>query len=311
MATTTKWTKNSASKACSENMRVAVTGTTGRVGAALARHLVARHEIIALPRCVCDLADSESLDCALKNLDCDVFINPAGLTSLEACEDDPRLAMRINSAAPGKIALWAASRGVRMIHFSTDYVFGGENTALLTEQAAPHPLSVYGRSKLAGEKAVLAHPGNLVVRVSWVFGPEKPSFIDQTFDNALAGKLLAAIADKYSLPAFTTDLAEWVDGLIGRKTEGILHACNPGNPVSWHGMAEVVIQEMKACGVINHDPQIAEQKLDEMAAFRAVRPRFTAMSTERLRKELGIPLRSWPEAVRHYVRDRCAEMQKI
>lgn len=289
-------------------MRLAVTGTTGRVGAALARHLAASHEIIPLPREILDLADPESLNAALENLDCDVFINPAAVTSLETCEADPRLAMRVNSAAPGKIALWAASRGVRVIHFSTDYVFGGENTALLTEQAAPNPLSVYGRSKLAGEKAVLAQPGNLVVRVSWVFGPEKPSFIDQTFDNALAGRPLAAIADKYSLPVFTTDLAAWIEILIARKTEGLIHASNPGSPVSWHGMARVVVAEMTAAGVIDLLPEIAELKLDNMEAFRAVRPRFTAMDTARLAAETGGPLRPWPDAIEAYIRERCASL---
>ncbi len=286
-------------------MRVAVTGTTGRVGAALANHLAASHEIIALPRKLCDLADPDSLTAALENLECDVFINPAGLTSLEACEDDPRLAMRVNSAAPGKIALWAASRGVRMIHFSTDYVFGGNNTALLTEEAAPDPLSVYGRSKLAGEKAVLAHPGNLVVRVSWVFGPEKPSFIDQTFNNALADRHLEAIADKYSLPVFTTDLAAWMEILIDRKTEGIIHACNPGTPVSWHGMACAVVAEMAAAGVIDPVPIVGKQLLDSVKSFRAVRPRFTAMDTSRLAAETGISLRPWPEALKAYVRQCC------
>ena len=287
-------------------MRVAVTGTTGRVGAALANHLAARHEIIPLPRGICDLGDPDSLNTALDNLDCDVFINPAGLTSLEACEDDPRLAMRVNSAAPGKIALWAASRGVRMIHFSTDYVFGGENTALLTEQAAPRPLSVYGRSKLAGEKAVLAQSGNLVVRVAWVFGPEKPSFIDRIFDNALAGQPLEAIADKYSLPAFTTDLATWMEVLISRKTEGIVHACNSGEPVSWHGMACAVVEEMRAAGVIASLPEITALELENVKAFRAARPRFTAMDTRRLAMELGTAPRHWREAITAYVHDRCA-----
>jgi dTDP-4-dehydrorhamnose reductase len=291
-------------------MRVAVTGTTGRVGAALARHLAARHEVIPLPHGSLDLGDTDSLNATLGSLDCDVFLNPAGLTSLEACEDDPRLAMRINSAAPGKIALWAASRGVRLIHFSTDYVFGGENTALLTEQAAPGPLSVYGRSKLAGEKAVLTHSGNLVVRVSWVFGPEKPSFIDQTFNNAMAGRHLAAIADKYSLPVFTTDLAAWLEILIERKTEGIIHACNPGQPVSWHGMAQVVVAEMAAAGVIDPLPEIAEQKLDSAEAFRATRPRFTTMDTTRLSEEIGLPLRPWPDAIKAYVRERCDSLRE-
>lgn len=287
-------------------MRVAVTGTTGRVGTALANHLAARHEIIPLPRGICDLADTDSLNTALENLACDVFINPGGLTSLETCEDDPRLAMRVNSAAPGKIALWAASRGVRMIHFSTDYVFGGENTALLTEQAAPDPINVYGRSKLAGEKAVLAHPGNLVIRVSWVFGPEKPSFIDQIFDNALVGHPLEAIADKYSLPTFTTDLAAWIEVLISNKTEGLLHACQSGEPVSWHGMASAVVEEMRATGVIDALPEITALKLENVKAFRAARPRFTAMDTHRLATELGTAPRHWREAIAAHVYDRRA-----
>lgn len=286
-------------------MRVALTGTTGRVGAALAHHLADRHEIIALPRSVCDLADKDSLEAALDGLDCDVFINPAGLTSLEACEDDPRLAMWVNSAAPGIIALWAAARGVPMIHFSTDYVFDGETTMSLGEGMPARPVNVYGRSKLAGEQAVLIHPGNLVLRVSWVFGPEKASFIDQVFDAALAGKPLAAVSDKFSLPTRTTDLAHWVSGLLQKKTSGLMHACNPGEPVSWHGLGRAVVREMHACGVIGIIPEIVEQTLAEMKSFRAVRPRFTAMETSRLANVLGEPLLPWEEAVRGYVRHRC------
>lgn len=287
-------------------MRVALTGTTGRVGAALARRLAVGHQVIALPRAVCDLADSDSLAAALDALECDVFINPAGITSLEECEDDPRLAMRVNASAPGKIALWAADHGVRMVHFSTDYVFGGESTALLGEETMAKPVNAYGRSKLAGERAVLAHPGNLVIRVSWVFGPEKPSFIDQIHDAALAGRPLAAVADKLSLPTFTSDLAGWVEGLLDVEAEGIVHACNPGAPVSWHGLASFVVREMTACGIIDRCPEIAEQTLAEMPAFRALRPRFTAMDTDRLSTLLGQSPRPWPEALAEYVRGRCA-----
>ena len=95
-------------------MRIAITGTTGRVGSALAKHLSASHEVIELPRSICDLADSESLKSALSGLECDVFLHPAAITSVEACEKEPRAAMRVNSGAPGKIAIWAAERGVRM-----------------------------------------------------------------------------------------------------------------------------------------------------------------------------------------------------
>jgi dTDP-4-dehydrorhamnose reductase len=283
-------------------MRIAITGTTGRVGASLARLLAARHEIISLPRTVCDLADPASLNAALSRLECDVFINPAALTSLEACEDDPRLAMRVNSAAPGKIALWAAEHGARMIHFSTDYVFGGETTIPLTEDMAARPVNAYGRSKLAGELAVLAHPGNLVIRVSWVFGPEKPSFVDQIFDAALAGHPLAAIADKLSLPTSTPDLSHWVEALLETDARGILHACNSGIPISWHGLAEFVVREMTVRGVLESCPDVAEQILAEMPMFRARRPRFTVMDNHRLSALLGqAALRPWPEALAEHV----------
>ena len=286
-------------------MRVAVTGTTGRVGAALVRHLASRHQVFPLPRSLCDLADRSSLKRTLADLDCEIFISPAGITSLESCEDDPPLAMRVNDEAPGEIAAWAASRGVRVIHFSTDYVFGGQTPGLRSETDTPEPGNVYGRSKLAGERAVLSHPGNLVLRVSWIIGPEKPSFVDQIFDAALAGLPLAAVADKFSRPTFTRDLAEWVSRLIDSDASGLLHACNPGEPVSWHGLATEVVREMTACGVIAECPEITEQKLDEMKAFRALRPRFTAMDTRRLSAVLGQAIRPWPAALEEYVRERC------
>jgi dTDP-4-dehydrorhamnose reductase len=275
------------------------------VGAALASHLAARHEVIPLPRSACDLADSDSLARALDALDCEVFLNPAAITGLEDCEDDPRLAMRVNSAAPGKIALWAAERGVRVIHFSTDYVFDGKTPGLRVEAEPAQPVNAYGRSKLAGERAVLAHPGNLVLRVSWVFGPEKPAFVDQVIDAALAGKPLAAVADKWALPTFTEDLAEWVAALLDSDASGLLHACNPGDPVSWHGIALAVLREMVACGALAQIPPIKALTLAELPTFRAERPRHTAMDAARLDKLLGKPLRPWREALAEYVRGRC------
>ncbi len=285
-------------------MRMAVTGTTGRVGAALARHFATAHEVIALPRRVCDLADSNSLAATLDRLACDVLLNPAGITSPEDCEDDPALAMRVNADAPGEIAAWAASRGVQVFHFSTDYVFGGKAERLCGETEVPEPINVYGRSKLAGEDAVLAWPGNCVVRIAWVFGPERSSFVDAIFAAALAGRPLAAVADKFSLPVFTGDLAEWMDRLIELKTTGIVHACNSGDPVSWHGMATAVVEEMVACGTLAALPEIQPQMLDEMESFRAARPRFTAMATGRLTGILGRPPRPWHDAVIEHMRDR-------
>lgn len=287
-------------------MRIAVTGTTGRVGAALANHFSAKsHEVIPLPRRLFDLENPSAMAAVLADLDCDLFFNPAGLTALEACEDDPELAHRINSEAPAEIAKWAADRGVKLIHFSTDYVFGGRLPGLRAESDRPNPLNVYGHTKLAGEEFVLAHPTHCVVRVSWVFGPERPSFVDSVFDSALACRPLAGVADKFSLPVFTTDLVQWLEEISVHAT-GIVHACNSGSPVSWHGLATAVVEEMAEAGAISYMPEIVEQSLASMSSFRAERPQFTALATERLAELLGQPPRPWREALAEYIRTRCS-----
>jgi dTDP-4-dehydrorhamnose reductase len=281
-------------------MRVAVTGTTGRVGAALARHFAADHEVIELPRSRFDLADPDGMARVLEPLDCEVFLNPAGMTSLEACLDAPDLAWRVNAAAPGELAAWAARRGVRLIHFSTDYVLGGRVPGLHDEAEVPEPLSDYGRSKRAGEEAVLAQPGTCVMRVSWVFGPEKASFVDAIRTAALAGKPLAAVADKFSLPTFTADLAGWVRAVIAADVTGLIHVCNSGEPVSWHGLADEVVRQLHAAGQLATRPPVARQVLAETASFRAARPLHTAMATPRLAAVLGASPRPWQEALADY-----------
>ncbi len=282
-------------------MRVAVTGTTGRVGAALAKSFSRDYEVIALPRTEFDFSDPVSMAKRLEHLDCEIFLNPGGLTSLEACVDDLEMAQKLNVEAPALLAQWAARRGVKLVHFSTDYVFSGEQSGLRTEAEMPQPLSVYGRTKLAGEQAVLADPGNLVLRVSWVLGPEKPSFLDAVIRDALAGKPISAIADKFSLPTHTRDLCGWTETLIKRQATGLFHACQSGPPVSWHGMAEVAVDELVRLGQLSAAPEILATKLEEATAFRAKRPRHTAMSTAKLQAELEEMPRDWRDVIRDYV----------
>lgn len=279
-------------------MRIAITGTTGRVGQALARHFGERHEVIALPRTRLDLA---APDCGrlLEELEFDVLLNPAGLTSLEQCEDDPDLARRVNAAAPAALAAVCRERGKKMLHFSTDYVFGGRDPGLRAEDEEPSPLSVYGKTKCDGERAVLA-AGGTVMRISWVFGPEKPAFPDQILDRALAGRELAAVADKFSRPTFTGDLCGWVEAwLAAGAPAGIFHASNGGPMTSWHGMALEILAYLVEKGVAV--PPLEALALDKMTAFRAPRPRHTAMASRRLEALLGKPPRDWREAMREHL----------
>lgn len=287
-------------------MRIAITGSTGRLGSVLVDRLSRDHEVIPLDRRAMDLADRQSIEHRLTGLDCEVLIHTAAITSLESCEDDPLLAMRVNSAAPGKLALWAAERRVRMIHFSTDYVFDGRLPGSRIEPEAAVPVNAYGRSKLAGERAVLAHPGNLVLRVSWLYGGGRPSFVEQMMDLALAGEPLAAVADKWSIPTAVTDLADWLQTLLAIEVEGVLHACAGGNPASWYDVASFIVSHLQAAGALAHVPELRKQALGDVPAMRAPRPRHTGMSNERLCAILGRPLPSWQQALAAYIGTRLA-----
>jgi dTDP-4-dehydrorhamnose reductase len=153
---------------------------------------------------------------------------------------------------------------------------------------------------------VLARPGNCVIRISWVYGPEKPSFVDRVFDDALAGEPLAAIADKFSLPVLTTDLSDWTEKLIERKATGVIHACHSGEPVSWHDMAVAVVEEMVSLGILSKAPPVQSQRLADMSSFRARRPRYSAMATEKLSEILEGPPRHWREALAGHIRWRAS-----
>ena len=279
-------------------MRIAITGTTGRVGQALARHFSERHEVIALPRTRLDLANPDA-DRLLEELDFEVLLNPAGLTSLEHCEDHPALAFQVNATAPAALAGVCRRRGKGILHFSTDYVFDGMKPGLRTEDEEPAPLSVYGKTKREGERAVLA-AGGAVMRISWVFGPEKPAFPDQILERALAGQELAAVADKFSRPTFTGDLCEWVAAwLDAGSPAGCLHASNGGPVTSWHGMALEILAFLAEKGITV--PPLKALTLNEMTDFRAPRPRHTAMDTRRLAALLGKAPRDWREAMRGHL----------
>jgi dTDP-4-dehydrorhamnose reductase len=281
-------------------VKLAITGTTGRVGRALAGHFSRYHEVIELPRAVFDLSEP-GLVGRLRDLDFDALLHPAAITSLELCEDEPELAQRVNAQVPADFAAVCQETGRRMLHFSTDYVLEGGRPGLHDEDAPTGPISVYGRTKLEAERRVL-DLGGCVMRVSWVFGSERPAFPDQVVERALAGEALAAVADKTSLPVYTRDLSGWVEAVIEAGFPNqIIHACNGGEPASWHDMAEEIVGFMLERGDLKELPVIEKQSLESIGAFRAKRPRHTAMATGRLESLLGEPPRCWREALREHV----------
>lgn len=280
--------------------RIVIVGKRGRLGAALAREFASGYEVIALGREDLNLSAPVAGQLALPEFE--TMLNCAAATSVDWCEQNPGLAQRLNGEAAGELAEFCARRRARLVHVSTDYVFDGKSPAPLTEENAPDPVNRYGRSKRLGELAVLtASPDHLVVRVSWVFGPDRPSFIDQLIARAQSEAAVAAVADKWSAPSYTLDIAQWLHPILPeRSVNGILHLCNAGR-CSWKEWGEVALAAARRLGIPIRTTEVASLTLAEMKQFKALRPVHTVMATKKFQTLAGVQPRPWQEAVAAYV----------
>jgi len=282
--------------------RVLILGGRGRLGAALARKWSARHEVRALARPELDVADLAALENLLAAEDFDVLVNGTGLTNVDRCESDRAEAETVNARAPGLMGRVAAEKGARFIHVSTDYVFDGTKETPYTEDDEARPLSFYGRTKRDGEVAALAaSPRHLVVRVSWVFGPDKPSFVDAIVDRALTLDRVEAVADKTSCPTFSEDVADWLEPFLLRDLPGgLYHACNLGG-CTWREYGQHALDCAARAGAPLKARTVEPIPLASMKAFLAPRPPHTVMDTSRLARVIGRSPRPWQEAVEEYI----------
>lgn len=289
-------------------MRIVVIGTGGRVGGALARHFrLAGHAVVGFDRTALDLTRPEIIRDRLEPLAFDAVLLTAALTNIDRAEERPEEARAVNVEGPALVAGWCAARGARLIHFSTDYVYDGARPGLRDESEPAAPVSVYARTKAESEERVLEATGGaaLIARVSWVFGPDRPSFPDQMLERARAGAPLEAIADKFSMPTSALDLGGWLEPFVDgplRNVGGHLNFCNSGEPASWHSYGETTVALAAELGVPLRSTVVEPKPLDGTTAFRARRPVHTAMSNARLASLLGTAPRPWTVALREYLR---------
>jgi dTDP-4-dehydrorhamnose reductase len=283
-------------------MKIVILGAGGRLGTALLREYRDKFEVTGFDRTQLDLSDLNGVREKLQETGFDVLINAAGFTKVDLCETQPDLAFLINAEAPRVLARICGEKSSRLIHFSTDYVFDGEKREPYTEDDEAVPISVYGESKLAGEKNVLAaQDGNLVVRVSWVFGPDRPSFIDAMIKGAQESERVDAIADKLSAPTYTHDIAEMLPQFFERGVDGgILHFANAGQ-CSWQEYAQWALDCCHDAGLPLRARTVGAGKLENMSNWIARRPVYSVLSTAKYTKLTGISPRTWREAVSDYI----------
>jgi dTDP-4-dehydrorhamnose reductase len=283
-------------------MKIVILGAGGRLGAALLREYRDKFDVAGFNHTQLNLSDLGAVREKLRNTSFDVLINAAGFTKVDLCETQPDRAFLINAEAPRVVAEICDQKNARLIHFSTDYVFDGAKREPYTEEDQASPISVYGESKLAGENNVLAAKSqNLVVRVSWVFGPDRPSFIDAMVQQAQENDEVDAVADKFSTPTYTLDIAAMLPQFFDANgAEGILHFANAGQ-CSWREYAQWAVDCCHDGGLPLKAKTIGERKLRDMTNWIARRPVYSVLSSTKYTKLMGISPRTWREAVSDYI----------
>ena len=289
--------------------RIVIVGAGGRLGAALAREYGKEFSVVGFNHAQLDLGAPEQLRTTLGGLEFDALINTAAQTNVDRCETHVDEAFALNAEAPRVLAEICEAKRARFIHISTDYVFDGEKREPYTEEDPARPISIYGESKREGERRALeANECALMVRVSWVFGPDRASFVDWAINQAREHDEVKAIADKWATPTYTLDLAAWLKPLAVARvgdpgcTSGILHLANTGE-CSWQEYAQWALDCCHAEGIPLKARKIGRSSLAEMKNFIAKRPVYSVLSTERYEALIGVAPRPWQEAVAEFVRD--------
>jgi dTDP-4-dehydrorhamnose reductase len=224
-------------------MRLLITGAGGMLGVDVQRAAEdAGHEAVAFTRARLDVTDGAAVADAVREAGVDAVINCAAQTNVDAAESEPEPAFAVNGRGAGNVAAAAASAGAWCVHVSTDYVFDGEKASPYVESDPVAPVSVYGRSKLEGERAVAAAAPerHTIVRTAWLFGATGRCFPKTILRAASARPELAVVADQVGCPTFTGHLAPALVTLAARRTPGILHVASAGR-CSWHEFAAAIV----------------------------------------------------------------------
>jgi len=287
-------------------VRILLTGTTGQIGGALCGPLADLGEVVPVTRTQLDLSRPETIAESLELIKPDLVVNPAAYTAVDRAEDDRSLAFRVNSEAPGALAVWTARHNVPLIHFSTDYVFDGSGEHPWREDDLPAPLSAYGESKLAGETAIRDAGGrHLIVRTSWVYSNTSSNFMLTIARLAADRKEVRIVADQFGAPTSARLIADTVmtilvsseAGLVDRmlRAHGVVNVTSAGES-SWHGFATAIVGGLVERGIDVKTKRILPIRTEDYPT-RARRPRNSRLDPDRLAKSFGIKTISWQQAL--------------
>jgi len=284
--------------------RLALIGANGMLAGMLKNTAPADGQITEFDLPEFDLTSRDQVMTTLGTGGFDVLLNCAAYTSVDGCEAEETLATRVNGAGPGDLAEAALASDATLVHVSTDYVFSGTATAPYTEAASVGPLTAYGRSKLAGEEAILSSglTRYFIVRTSWLFGPGGKNFVATVLRLAGERDELGIVSDQIGSPTFTADLAAALFSLLETRDYGLYHFANSGQ-CSWYEFAGEIVRQARAQGLLARTPLIKPLTTDEYP-LPARRPAYSVLATDKIRTTTGITIPAWQDALMRYLASR-------
>lgn len=295
-------------------MKILLLGHKGMLGSDLLLKLSPKHEVIGMDKEEIDIVSAKACANAVGETGPNIVINAAAYTNVDGCETAREDCFAVNAEAVKNIAEACRNKKIRIVHFSTDYVFDGTAGQPYKEDDQCNPINVYGESKLAGERYLQSLSDNyILIRTSWLYGvkgknfvgtilekAKAKDFIRDTMEKAKAEKegpsTLSVVNDQVGSPTYTKDLAAATDLLLDKNAQGIFHVTNRGS-CSWHQFAVKILQESGF-----NDIQVLPIKSDQLQR-PAKRPAYSILSTQKFIQTTGKTMQPWQLALQDYLKN--------
>lgn len=251
-----------------------------------------------------DITDLNALGSFVNGKTIEWIINCAGYTAVDKAEDEKELCFRLNSKGPENLAITATKTNANLIHISTDYVFDGKSMTDYREDDEVNPQSVYGNSKLEGEKEVLKNSQkSIILRTAWLYGRHGANFVHTMLKLMKTKEEIGVVSDQWGAPTWTSDLSACILAIIKKENPvyGIFHASGKGR-TNWHEFAEEIQKFAYQKGIIEKKIKIKQLKTEEYPV-KAKRPMYSLLGKEKLENTYGFIFPHWKESLEQFLEE--------
>jgi dTDP-4-dehydrorhamnose reductase len=277
----------------------------GQIARAVGAAVPSRHQVVTRTRTELDIVDEPAVERTLSEVKADWVVNAAAYTAVDLAEDQPALAHAVNDTAVASLARASAQEGSRLLHLSTDFVFDGNSNRAYLPNDPPKPLSVYGASKLGGERHVLdAGAAGIVLRTSWVYAAFGKNFVLTMLRLMREKEQISVVDDQIGAPTWAASAAIAIWGLIDTAAKGGVYHWSDLGVASWYDFAVAIQDEALSLGLSSRTIPITPIPSSSYPT-RARRPAFSVLDTSATRASIDVPVQHW----RHNLRAMLDELR--